>query len=219
MSNLSENMTSFFDERAKGYDAHMQNSVSEFEKFYKAVAEPIKASDNVIEILDLGCGSGLELTYIFSKAPNANITGIDLSMKMLENLSNKFQEKIEQLQLIKGSYLDYPLGQNFYDYAVSVMSVHHFLPEEKTNLYRKIHNALTDNGIYIEGDYVVDSKDEKELLAEYHKKMKSLEKGQLYHIDIPFTMQRQIQLLRNAGFSKVDIVKEGLNQVVLAAKK
>jgi hypothetical protein len=55
-----EKMGAFFDRRVEGYDAHMQRSVSSFEAFYAAVAQPIPRTQGALHILDIGCGTGLE---------------------------------------------------------------------------------------------------------------------------------------------------------------
>ena len=70
-------------------------------------------------ILDLGCGTGLELEELFAVNPGAKVTGIDLSEAMLNALKAKFPEK--DLTLVCASYFDVPFGENAYDAAVSVV--------------------------------------------------------------------------------------------------
>ncbi|WP_346871072.1 methyltransferase domain-containing protein [Clostridium sp. UBA5119] len=79
-----EEMRSFFNLRAEGYEKHMEESINSFEEYYKLVSFTLKYTEEVIEILDLGCGTGLELEEIFNKAPNARVTCIDLSEEMLK---------------------------------------------------------------------------------------------------------------------------------------
>ena len=81
-----ETMSDFFDKMSGEYDAHMEANVEAFEEFYSKVAAAIQETQEALSILDIGCGTGLELTAIFKKAPNALITGIDLSMEMLNIL-------------------------------------------------------------------------------------------------------------------------------------
>lgn len=50
-------------------------------------------------------------------------------------------------------HLDSLIGDNGFDAAVSVESLHHFSKEEKTELYTKLHRALKDNGYFIITDY------------------------------------------------------------------
>ncbi len=212
-----EVMNEFFNVRADNYDDHMKGNVGSFDEFYKMIATPIKETNEKIQILDLGCGTGLELEAIFKRTPNAMVTGIDLSKEMLEQLKSKYKKFSDQIALINASYTSHKYNQQKYDYAVSVMTVHHLLWDEKLELYKNIRNAIKEGGIYIEGDYVVSDEEEKEMFMEYEEKMKLLDKNQFYHIDIPMSEENQLKLFKEAGFSKVEIVFEAeYNRIFVA---
>jgi tRNA (cmo5U34)-methyltransferase len=219
-SQLPEKMSDFFDERCSGYDQHMQQFLDSFDVFYQGIAQPIPCTKAELRILDIGCGTGLELGPIFQRAPNARITGVDLSARMLECLRSKYASRLGQMTLIQGSYLDVPFGEAHYDYAVSVMTLHHLKPRRKGGLYERIRQALKEGGKYIEGDYVVSEEKAGQMLAEYREKMNRV-KGSgagAYHIDIPLTMEMQWELLLEAGFSKVELLWEQGEAVVYVAK-
>ena len=219
--NNKEKMQEFFDKRADSYDKHMQDNVTNFTDFYKKIAEPIKKTKTKIKVLDLGCGTGLELEYIFQKAPNARVTGIDLSEKMLEKLKAKYQHKIEQITLIRETYLEKELKENHYDYIISVMSFHHLIYEKKKDLYLKIYNSLKDKGKYIEGDYIVSLEKEKRLLREFKENIKQDEKAKegLYHIDIPFSLKTQKKLLAEVGFNELNEIFSEDESAIYEVKK
>ena len=162
-----EEMEKFFACRSHGYDRHMQENVSSFEDFYRIIAQPIPQTKEPVKILDLGCGTGLELEAILKRAPRALITGIDLSGEMLEKLREKYIDFSSQINLIQGNYLEEDLGQGVFAYAVSVMTLHHLLPGLKQDLYTKIYSALRPGGKYIEGDYYVSPEKEQEFLEKY----------------------------------------------------
>ncbi|RKD28771.1 class I SAM-dependent methyltransferase [Thermohalobacter berrensis] len=214
-----EEMESFFETRASGYDEHMKNNVESFEELYDKVSQPIESTEEVIEILDLGCGTGLELAGILKRAPNSLITGIDLSEKMLKILENKYSKFMNQITLIKDSYTTYPFNKKKYDYIVSVMTMHHWLEGEKLDLYKKINSALKDKGKYIEGDYVTSKEEEKQFLLRYKEKIKLLDKKKIYHIDIPMTEEKQVRLLKEAGFKEVEVIhRANENRIFVAIK-
>ena len=146
---MLEEMTRFFEARLQGYDEHMRRDLDSDHEFYPFTASQLPVGP--VHILDLGCGTGLELEDYFQRNPEAEITGIDLTEGMLEALRAKFPDK--KLHLIQGSYFDEPLSENTYDAAVSVESLHHFTKEEKTGLYRKLYLALKDGGYFILTDY------------------------------------------------------------------
>lgn len=215
-----EEMAAFFDARADGYDSHMKNTVAEYNLFYEAAAEPILPTEERISILDLGCGTGLELEAIIKRTPEAKVTGIDMSRKMLDLLAEKYKNSSASLELIQGSYETVALPLEAYDYAVSVMSVHHLLPDRKLALYKKVWSALKPGGLYIEGDYVVPPATERDLMTQC---IEMLNSGQLdntlYHIDIPFSVATQFALLQQAGFCDLDVQVRFKNNAVLVALK
>ena len=56
--------------------------------------------DKASTLLDLGCGTGLELDEIFKTHPAMKVTGIDLTKAMLEALNTKHPDK--DITLING---------------------------------------------------------------------------------------------------------------------
>ena len=202
-----EKMNEFFNKRAASYDDHMKNNVNNFEKYYKKIAEPIAKTNERIKILDIGCGTGLELEYIFEKAPNAQIIGVDISDEMLELLLAKYKDKADQINVIKDSYLTLEFGENKFDYVVSVMTIHHLLYDTKKKLYKKILKSLCDTGKYIEGDYVVSEEKEQILFNQFTKQMKQerLNDG-FFHIDIPFSIKTQKKLFSEVGYRKFNLI-------------
>jgi tRNA (cmo5U34)-methyltransferase len=215
-----EEMASFFDERAEGYDEHMRESVIVFKAFYESIASPIPTTGEALQILDIGCGTGLELDSIFKKAKNALVTGIDLSQKMLVQLHRKYNQRLAQIALIQGSYLEIPLEGSHYDFAVSVMTLHHLLPNRKKRLYKKFRQALKEGGKYIEGDYVVSKEKERQLIAEFRAKTEHMGKvGGEYHLDIPLSFKTQQSLLIEAGFRRVETVFQKGEAAVYVAEK
>jgi tRNA (cmo5U34)-methyltransferase len=214
-----EEMESFFDTRAEGYDLHMRDVIGSFEEFYSKISEVIPSTNK--ELKNLGCGTGLEIEKIFEKAPNAMITGIDLSQKMLDKLREKYINFDKQLELKKGSYFEIPLQENYFDYAMSGMTMHHFVFEEKLFLYKKIAKALKSNGSYTEGDYIETEEIEKDIFEKYQdlKNNGQLSNHPHYHMDIPFSIRNQETVIKQSGFSKFNVIwQEGKAAIYVATK-
>jgi tRNA (cmo5U34)-methyltransferase len=206
-----EDMAAFFDARAAGYDEHMRDFIfsgTTFTQFYQAVSSPIEKTDEPLNILDLGCGTGLEFEALFQRVPNALITGVDLSHNMLELLRERYIAQMSQITLVADSYLAMPLGKQAYDHIISVMSMHHLLRDTKRELYVKIYTALKPGGKYIEGDSVVPAEMEDRFLTEYHEQVATVPpaKDGYYHIDVPFSIGTQRSLLLEAGFKDFELV-------------
>ena len=202
---MLEKMSDFFEARLDGYDEHMLGNIESAREFYPFTASLLPMRDGC-RLLDLGCGTGLELEEYFRLNPTAAVTGIDLSAGMLAALSRKFTDK--DVTLICGSYFDAPLGEGIYDAAVSVESLHHFTAEEKLSLYTRLHAALRTGGYFILTDYFSLSDDEEAMhrkaLAEL-KAAQGITDGELYHYDTPLTVEHETAALKAAGFSSVEV--------------
>ena len=103
-----EKMDDFFAARIDGYDEHMKRDIEGASGFYAYTASLLPLAGGS-RVLDLGCGTGLELEEYFVLNPGAAVTGIDLSEAMLNVLKAKFPDK--GLTLIHASYFDAPLGR------------------------------------------------------------------------------------------------------------
>ena len=148
---LLEEMSVFFNSRAQIYDEkHLEHIWGGMES--KNIIASFLPPDTKT-MIDLGIGTGLELKEIFKRFPNIEITGLDVAEDMLKLLRKKYPR--EKIHLHCESYFDYNLGRNLYDVALSVMTLHHYNHQRKTSLYRKIHDCLNSNGIYIECDYML----------------------------------------------------------------
>ena len=168
----------------------------------------------------MGCGTGLELDYYFRLNPTARITGIDVAEDMLDVLKKRFSDKA--ITVIKGSYFDVSFGNSRYDAAVSAESLHHFTKEEKVPLYKKVRQALSPGGFFILTDYFAESEETELRLREELQRIKikeGIRDGGLYHFDTPLTAEHEIQALKEAGFSRVSVLKQwGATCMVKAVK-
>lgn len=205
---MLEKMGEFFDNRLDGYDEHQLNCIESAPDFYRFTAENLPINSEC-KLLDLGCGTGLELEYYFQLNPSAKVTGIDLASGMLSRLQEKFCDR--KITLILGSYFDVPFGFDKFDAAVSVESLHHFTAEEKIPLYEKLKKALKVNGYFILTDYFSLSDEEesfhrKELLR--LKKEQGISDNEFYHYDTPLTIQHEMECLVSAGFSSVEVLNQ-----------
>ena len=203
---MLERMKDFFEARLEGYEQHQLTCIDSATEFYPFTAHCLPQNTGAA-ILDLGVGTGLELDYYYEAAPAAIVTGIDLSPRMLARLRDKFPEK--SLTLIEGSYFDVPFGEDAFDAAVSVESLHHFTKEEKIPLYEKVRKALKPGGFLILTDYFAASDEEEQSRRDEFVRLKK-EQGifddAFYHFDTPLTVSHEKEALLLAGFSYVSIL-------------
>lgn len=215
--NKLEQMSDFFAARVDTYDEHMINEVEGCKEGYIRMAEYVP--EDCRKLLDLGCGTGLELEEIFPKIPDVAVTGIDLCEAMLCKLKEKYEGR--NISLICGDYFTVDFGKGF-DCAVSFQTMHHFSKEKKTELYRKIYDTLNDEGVYIECDYMVMTDAEEEHWFSENERLRrkqGIGENEFFHYDTPCTVDNQIKMLKNAGFSDVEKVMRIENTTMLVARK
>ncbi len=219
MTPMLEKMGEFFDTRLDGYEEHQLTCIESASEFYPYTAGCLPQLPSS-RILDLGCGTGLELEAYLKAVPTAKITGIDLAPGMLEALREKYPDK--DLMLILGSYFDITFEENFYDAAVSVESLHHFTKEEKVPLFAKVRKALKPEGFFILTDYFAQSEgEEKARRAELLrlKEEQGIRDDDFYHFDTPLTVEHEMEALREAGFGSVTVLRNWGPTYTLKAEK
>lgn len=215
-----ERMDDFFRARVEIYDEHMLNNIQGIQEAYLRIAELLP--EGIQSLLDLGCGTGLELATVFQRFPNLHVTGVDITQSMLDKLIQKYPT--QRIKLLCDDYFKLDLGVECYDAAISFQTLHHFSHDEKRTLYRKILQALHPFGIYLEADYIANSQAEEDkgfeerakFTREYLSSGKNVD-PKAYHIDVPCTVKNQVRLLSEAGFSHVKCDKVWENMAIFIA--
>lgn len=216
MNERSEDMRAFFAARVDGYDKHMLG-IEGLADAYARVAALLP--QRMHTLLDLGCGTGLELAPVFVRFPKGlAVTGIDLTPEMLSALKKKYPQK--PLTLICGSYFDVDFGNNAFDAAISFETMHHFSHGEKRGLYARVRRALRPGSVYIEADFVASTQEEE---AGYARRARLLnEQGVshgFWHVDTPCAIPTQVSLLRAAGFEEVAVDRVWATTAIFAARR
>lgn len=202
-----EEMSDFFTTRLGDYEAHMAHWREDYRRFARLF--PAAAHD----VLDLGCGTGLELDELLRLRPDLAVTGLDLCPAMLERL----QAKHPGTRTRCGDYFACDLGQEAWDAVISFESLHHFAPEKKAGLYRRVREGLRPGGVFMLCDYMACCEEEETLLRNVcrEKRLKAgIPEGQFVHFDTPLTVPHELALLQSAGFSRCTQA-EGMQDAVL----
>lgn len=215
---MLEKMAAFFDARLDGYDEHMLGDIEGARSFYPFTAGCLPTNHDC-HVLDLGCGTGLELEEYFRLNPTARVTGVDLAPGMLNALREKFPDKA--LTLVQGSYFDVPFGEGIFDAAVSVESLHHFTQAEKMRLYARLHMALKPGGFFILTDYFADTDEQESFFRSELVRLKAAQgiaDHEFYHYDTPLTVAHETEALLLAGFTSVEVLGQWGATCTLKAK-
>ena len=125
-----------FDNISSRYDEQRKQFIPCFDDFYNssvAIAEAIKEKPN---ILDVGAGTGLFSSFMLRKFPEAKLTLIDISEKMLEVAKQRFKY-YRDFKYIVDDYYHYDYTEK-YDMIISALSIHHLMDEQKKNFIKNV---------------------------------------------------------------------------------
>jgi len=196
-----EAMDAFFNRRLGDYEEHM----AVWSAHYQWMADLLPAG--IETLLDIGCGTGLELDTIFRRFPALSVTGIDMAEDMLAMLEKKHGSKA--LTLIRDDYFRCPLEAERYDCAVSFETLHHYTAAQKQGLFAKIRHSLKPGGIYLECDYIASSQEIEDLVfgeCARRRQRDAIPPDDFVHFDTPLTLEHEMEAMQQAGFSSVELV-------------
>lgn len=196
-----ESMAGFFDARTEQYEAHMAPWAAQ----YQWMARELPSGTR--RLLDLGCGTGLELDCIFRRLPDLEVTGVDLAGGMLDLLRRKHRDKA--LTLVQADYFAWEPESGPFDAVVAFETLHHVSAAQKATLFAKIHRWLRPGGVFLECDYVA-STPEMEALAfaecARRRARDGVPENVFVHFDTPLTLEHELEALRAGGFATVEVL-------------
>jgi tRNA (cmo5U34)-methyltransferase len=137
----------------------------------------------VREILELGVGTGETARRVLELHPDARLTGIDESPRMLERARVSLPASAE----LRVGRLQDPLPAGPFDLLVSALAVHHLAPAEKRDLFARVVAVLRSGGLFVLADVVVPEHPEDVVTP--------IEAG----YDLPDGLEDQLAWLREAG--------------------
>lgn len=216
-----------FNDNASQYDSQRRKLIPCFDDFYSIAASLADTNMDKPSILDIGAGTGLLSAYVLEKIPDADVTLIDISDKMIEIAQSRLKDKPSVTYII-GDYSKYQFDKK-YDIIVSSLSIHHLSDKQKKQLYTDIYAILNHNGIFINADQVLGSTTFLENLYKQDWKDK-VEHSGLTEDELAAAYERtaldrmaglddQLSWLKEIGFLDVDCIYKYFNFVVMYGRK
>ena len=122
-------------------------------------------------VLDIGSGTGAGTLSVLSAIPRSVVVAVDLCAPMHERHREKLTRRYGKLSWSKRCalvesdilgplaspkallrHLDGLKSSAKFDAVISALTLHHLKPGEKRRLYKRIHEMLTPNGIFVNAD-------------------------------------------------------------------
>jgi len=215
---------------ASVFDDMLSRSVPFYDEVRKLVISLILAEEKEgMKVLDLGSSTAKFLLDLHSKMSiPMKLKGLDNSQAMLDRAEQKCQAFGASIELELADMLEYDYENE--DIIVANYTLQFIRPMQRLELVKKLYNGLNDEGIFIFSEKVVfkDKKLDKELIDIYYAYKKeqgyseyeiAQKREALENVLIPFTIEENIRMCKDAGFKQIDTVFQWANFVTFIAKK
>lgn len=215
-----ERIDTYFNSVAETYDNRMQRPMTDKDGYIVRTAMAVPRRRNM-QLLDLGCGTGLELLPLLERDSELRVTAIDCAENMLNKLRANLSDYMDRVQPTTTDFLTAELGTEHYDGALSVMALHYYTHEQKLALFRKIRMALKRKGFFILTDRFAPVQGYEDFCrSELENKRKAAHQPEdNYHFFAPLTISNEAAILFRAGFTQVQVCWAKSNTAVLVAMK
>lgn len=179
--------------------------------------------DAEFSVLDIGCGTGHGIELIAESYPNAHITGIDFSFRMIQKAGQNLA-KYSNITLLFADVNKFHFKQS--DVIVSAFAIHNSNHDQQRALFKKIYDS---SEVFINADFYEHecAHMDNDLCRIYRSYLEENLSGEELEVwlrhafdeDMPMTLTEQSSILKNAGFSSFELKWLFNNQAVYVAKK
>lgn len=181
---------------------------------HRALAEEMllqSLPEQVTRFVDLGTGDGRLLKLVKSQHPEAEGTGLDSSVPMLDRAKERFAGDPRVVLREHDLALALPLDQTV-DAVVSGLAIHHLEDVRKQELFAEIHGFLSPGGVFANLDLARPSS------ARLHERFRR-EIGRVEDdpTDRLAGLSEQMEWLRNIGFAEVECHFKWLELTLIVA--
>ena len=206
----------FDEEVASVFDDMLLRSVP----FYK---ENLKLQIDILKnflkeedlVIDLGSSTGTFLIELSKKIKNLKLIGIDNSPAMIKEAIKKAKAFGSNAKFIEADFLEY----NFKTpkAIISNYTIQFVRPLKREKLIQKIYNSLQNEGIFLMSEKLItENKKLNKIMIDIYYNYKK-EKGYseyeiaqkreaLENVLIPYSMNENIEMLKNAGFKDIEVI-------------
>ena len=169
-------------------------------------------------LLDVGCGAGNYTLKVLERLPNLNVTLIDLSQPMLDRAVERLRKVAGgRIEAVQGDIREIDIGLQRYDILLAASVLHHLRDESQwRSVFAKFYQGLRPGGSIWIFDLIESSIPEvqatmRRRYGEYLTRLKDhAYRDQVFAYiekeDTPQSLLFQLGMLREVGFSQVDVL-------------
>ena len=209
------------------YDSGRRKFIPCFDAYYeKTTSLVISMAGKPRRIIDLGAGTGLLAMYYYRHLPEAEYLLVDVAEEMLRVAEKRFAGS-GNVRFLVADYTQY-LPEMEFDLAISALSIHHLENEQKRALFKKLHQRLAPGNWFINYDQFCSADPELDaLITRYWVEnlyRSGLSENELARwqerrkLDRECSVQEELSMLRQSGFSSVECIFLDGKFAVIAAR-
>jgi tRNA (cmo5U34)-methyltransferase len=177
---------------------------------------------NAENLLDVGCGGGNYSLMMLTKITDLNCTLVDLSKPMLDKALERVSQKTKNsVTILQGDIREVKLNENHYDIILAGAVLHHLRDNNDwETTFEKLFKLLKPGGCLMISDLITQ---DTELLNQYTwerygdyleelggKEYRQKVLDYVAKEDSPRSMNYQLDLMKQVGFSKVEILHKNM---------
>lgn len=203
------------------YDVALNLSIDFILKYINAIKLP--------KIYDLGSSTGNFLISLSQKISHkASLIGIDNSQAMIDRARQKNLAYNLEIDFLYEDFLLSCFEQC--DVITAHYTIQFIRPIQREKFIQKIFNALNPQGIFIMSEKMasIDKTLDKQMIERYYqfKEEQGYSKSEitkkreaLENVLIPYSLEENIDMLKNAGFKHIEVLFKWVNFGTIIAKK
>lgn len=209
------------------FDTGIRYLLPGYDEMLNAIVRCIPTTSR--DILELGCGTGELSLKILQHCPDARVTALDYSPRMLKFAREKitesgYQERWTGIEADFGEWANNPekfgISGNF-DACVSSLAIHHLADEMKLKLFQCIYQNLNSEGCFWNADPTLPespalmeiyksvgddwAKQQGVIIADVRAKVGTSNPYGFSSQDQLATLDTHLQMLTQAGFETVAV--------------
>ncbi|OGK21461.1 16S rRNA (cytosine(1402)-N(4))-methyltransferase [Candidatus Roizmanbacteria bacterium RIFCSPHIGHO2_02_FULL_37_13b] len=219
-----------FDKTVDDYDIFADDVVMKNNDLHQTITLAMAIpNDRITNILDLGCGTGYGSGMILRTYPQAKVTGVDFSQRMMTKAKINLNHFGDRIILLEEDFTTIKLENNKYNAVVSAIAIHNVTHSQKGKLFQSIYSWLKKGGCFINGDFIQGEtalldKEYRQIYSEYMlKRLRGKDLliwlNHAFNQDTAMKLSEQFQLLAKVGFSKIELLWQFNNEAVYKAVK
>jgi tRNA (cmo5U34)-methyltransferase len=182
-------------------------------------------------VLDVGCGAGNYTLKLLENVPNLDVTLIDLSQPMLDRAKERVsQATAGRIKTIQGDIREIKLPDSEFDIVLAAAVLHHLRSDQEwRDVFAAFHRALRPGGSLWVFDLIESSIPAvQQLMQRHYGEYLTRLKDETYrdHVfayvekeDTPRPLLFQLDLLRQVGFTQVEVLHKNVCFAAFGAVK